>query len=243
MAPKRGKPKDVSPRPAPRPAAPRATGAHRGGGSAWPLVGTAGRGVLALGVVLAVMAAVIWVGGRAGHTVAPRDRYTVPFADIRCPAPPGTDRLRFLTEVRYLGNVPETVQVVDPTLPERLPAAFARHPWVAAVGAVTVRPEGSIEVALTFRVPVLAVEVIGDNELHQVDRYGVILPGPPAGQALAKLVPAQPPPQESPGLVWANPVVRRAADLANTYRPTRIAKTAKGWEWTLPDGRVQTALY
>lgn len=234
MAPKRGKAKA----PPARPAAPR-------GRTAWPLVGTAGRGVLALGVVLAVMAGVIWVGGRAGHTVAPRDRYTVPFADIRCPTPPGVDRLRFLTEVRYLSNVPETVQVVDPALPERLSAVFARHPWVAAVGAVTVRPEGAIEVGLTFRVPVLAVEVVGDKELHQVDRNGFLLPGPPAAGPLAKLVPAQPPPKESeaPGLVWQNPTVRRAAELAAIYRPRLIEKTAKGWKLTQPDGRVQAVLY
>ena len=239
MAPKRGKAKPSPARPAPRPAAPL----HRGGGSAWPLVGTAGRGVLALGVVLAVMAAVIWVGGRAGHTVAPRERYGVPFADIRCPAPPGVDRLRFLTEVRYLGDLPETVQVVDPTLKDRLPAAFVRHPWVAAVGAVTVRPEGVIEVELTFRVPVLAVEVVGDKDLLQVDRYGALLPGPPAATPLAKLVPAQPTPKQAFGLVWANPVVKRAAELAATYRPKLVEPTPKGWKLTQTDGRVQMVLY
>ena len=43
-----------------------------------------------------------------------RGRYTVPFADVTCDAPPGTDRSAFLAEVRALGRLPETVQAVSP---------------------------------------------------------------------------------------------------------------------------------
>ena len=96
-------------KPAPSPAP-----AHRPAKSAWPLIGTVGRGMLALGLVTAVMLGVVWIGGQTGRVVAPRDRYSVDFADILTPSPPSQDRVRFLLEVRYLGDLPERVQSVDP---------------------------------------------------------------------------------------------------------------------------------
>src|SRR5690242_11918224 len=107
------------------------------------LAGVAVKGLLALGLVAGVVYGVAWLGGAAGERVADRDRYAVRVADISCDAPPGKDRAAFLTEVRYLADLPETVQAVDPKLPDRLAAAFARHPWVAEVVGVKVGPDAA----------------------------------------------------------------------------------------------------
>jgi hypothetical protein len=195
------------------------------------LAATGLKAVLALGLVAAVVAGITTVGGEAGRRVADRDRYAVRVADLACDAPPGTDRVTFLAEVRYLGELPETVQSVDPGLPGRLTAAFRRHPWVADVTGVTVGADGRVSVGLRFRVPVLAVAVRGEAEPRAVDRSGVLLP-PGAGAGLPVLAPPVPPPTRPAGEVWDDPTVKRAAELAELHRDqrlTRVERTAKGW--------------
>jgi hypothetical protein len=201
------------------------------------LVGIAVKGLLALGLVGGVVYAVAWLGGRAGERVAGRDRYAVRIADIACDAPPGKDRPTFLTEVRYLAGLPETVQAVDPKLPEQLTAAFARHPWVAEVVGVTVEADSTVRVDLRFRVPVLIVRAFGDSEVRLVDRGGVLLP-PGAPRPPTELANAVLPPRRPAGEVWNDPTVTRAAELATEYKPRRIEKTAREWRLTLDSGKV-----
>lgn len=225
--------KDRKPRPAKR-----AKETPRRTVSRWALIGVAAKGLIAVGLVAGVVYAVAWLGGRAGTRVADRERYAVRVADIACDSPPGTDKLTFLTEVRYLGQLPETVQAVDPALPAQLSAAFARHPWVAEVLSVRVEPDTTIRVDLRFRVPVLAVQVAGEPEPRAVDRAGVLLPTLPPNTPLPLLTTPVLPPLKPAGEVWNDPTVKRAAELAETYTPTRIEKTDKGWRLTQPDGRV-----
>jgi hypothetical protein len=201
------------------------------------LVGIAVKGLLALALVGGVVYAVAWLGGRAGERVAGRDRYAVRVADLVCAAPPGKDRPTFLTEVRYLADLPETVQAVDPKLPEQLAAAFAKHPWVAEVVGVTVEADATVRVGLRFRVPVLAVRVLGDSEVRTVDRSGVLLP-PGATGPMAELANAVRPPKRPAGEVWNDPTVTRAAELAAEHRPRRIEKTAREWRLTMDTGKV-----
>jgi hypothetical protein len=201
------------------------------------LVGIAVKGLLALALVAGVVYAVAWLGGRAGERVAGRDRYSVRVADIACDAPPGKDRATFLTEVRYLADLPETVQAVDPKLPERLTVAFAKHPWVAEVVGVTVEADSTVRVGLRFRVPVLAVRVIGDSEIRTVDRSGVLLPSGATGP-IAELANAVLPPKQPAGEAWDDPTVKRAAELAAEHKPRRIEKTAREWRLTLDTGKV-----
>lgn len=228
MAAKKAKPKKA---PAP------ATTPHRT--LAWVAV----KGLLAAGLVAAVVAGIAWVGNRAGEQVAQRSRYTVRVADIACETPPGKDRVTFLTEVRYKGDLPETVQAVDPGLKEKLTAAFARHPWVADVMAVTVRADGGVRVDLRFRAPVLAVTVAGETEPRAVDKAGILLPAVPDRGTLALLTTPVLPPTRHEGESWDDPTVRRAAELAELYRPRRIEKTDKGWRLTQADGRAVVVSY
>jgi hypothetical protein len=201
------------------------------------LIGVAVKGLIALALVGGVVYAVAWLGGAAGKRVADRDRYAVRVADIVCDTPPGKDRAAFLTEVRYLAKLPETVQAVDPSLSQQLANAFAQHPLVAEVADVTVEPDGSVRVGLRFRVPVLAVHVFGDSEVRTVDGAGVLLPAgvPSPPTELANMVPA---PKQPAGEVWNDITVKRAAELAAEYKPRRIEKTIREWRLTLDTGKV-----
>jgi hypothetical protein len=73
------------------------------------------------------------------------------FTEIDCPTPPGQDRAVFLGEVQYIGMFPDRVNVLDPTLQDKLRAAFAAHKRVAKVGRISVSPPKRVQVELTFR--------------------------------------------------------------------------------------------
>jgi hypothetical protein len=107
--------------------------------------------VLGLGTAALIVGGVIAVGNIARDRLGPSDRYLLPFAEIACPAPPGQGRAEFLAEVQYNGTFPDRVNILDPTLPERLRLAFARHRRVDRVGRIAVIPPKRIEVELTFR--------------------------------------------------------------------------------------------
>ena len=229
MAPKRGKAKKNPPPPLEPVVEP-------GPGSSRPLR-IAARIALALtlGVVLVVM--IFLLGREAGWRVSSQDRYTVRFAEIRCDSPPGTDPRTFLTEVRYLANFPETIQSVDPALNAKLSAAFAQHPWVDSVAGVRVEPNGMVHVDLRFRSPVLRVTIVGENDTRAVDKNGVLLPTEVGNIELPVLLTPVLAPTVPAGSPWPDPVVKRAAELAESYHPQQIEKTDKGWRLTPKDGK------
>ena len=115
----------------------------------WPRVLM--RVTLALAAVCLVVGGLVAVGNLARDSLGPADRYKVDFAAIDCPAPPGMTREDFLAEVQYNGAFGDDLSVLDPALPDKLRAAFAKHRAVAAVNKVTIRPPKHITVDLTFR--------------------------------------------------------------------------------------------
>lgn len=205
--------------------------AATGGGSATAF-GVLAKSLLAVGLVAGVVAGVSWVGDRAGARVADRDRYQTPVADVRVDPPPGTDRAAFLSEVRHLGKLPATVSAVDPQTPATLASAFARHPWVERVEAVTVAADRTITARLVYRLPTLAVRVTLDLDPRVVDRNGVLLPPGTPIAGLPELRPPVPAPAARPGERWADEAVTRAAELAHEHRAkklVRVEKTPAGW--------------
>lgn len=227
MAGKRAKPKPGKPPPG-------------GGPGRLTVVTTLLKSALAVGLVAAVIAAVVWLGGRAGQQVADNPRYSVRFADIQCEAPPGTDRTAFLAEVRPLGPFPESVQVVDAGLPAKLAAGFAKHPWVESVAGVAVTADRGVRVGLVFRTPALAVRVIGEPDARVVDRGGVLLPATASPDGLPVLSTPVFPPGTPAGKLWDDPTVRRAVELAVMYRDqklVRVERIDKGWRLTTAAGK------
>jgi hypothetical protein len=105
-----------------------------------PLVGV---GLVVVGLIVA--------GRLARERLRPLNRHAINFTEIDCNVPSGRTRVEFLTEVQYLANLPDRVQLLDDGLATRLATAFALHPRVAQVERVEILPESGVRVRLTFR--------------------------------------------------------------------------------------------
>lgn len=186
------------------------------------------RVLLTLAVVAAALFGLWRAGAEARKHIGPRDRYAVPFADIRLDPPPGTTRETFLTEVRYTSGAAPSVQTLDPDLAPKLTAAFAAHPWVSSVDAVTVEGSAAVRVTLTYRTPAL---VVGGRA---VDAKGVLLPATAPTAGLPRLLTADPP-EGTAGKPLSDDVTRAAA-VAAGYKPTTIERAPQGWQLVMPDG-------
>lgn len=179
---------------------------------------------------IGLLATLVGLGQKAGESVAGKPRYQIPVADIQCDVPPGKDRAAFLSEVRALGPLPETVSAVSPETPPLLAAAFAKHPWVAAAPNVRIAPDRTILVDLTFRVPVVAFKVTGERPLRMADKTGTVLPVGPVPELLPML---------KGDVQAADASVKRAAeivDMLKDKKPRTIEKTFVGWRVTLESG-------
>ena len=207
-------------------------------GPGWHLLKTAAKALLALALAFGVLVGIAWFGSKAGTEVAPLGRYTVAFADIETAAPPGRERIDFLNEVRYLGDLPETVQSVDPKLAQTLQAAFRKHPWVLEAGEVTVTKQGSIRVELVFREPALVVLIGQGSETRAIDRQGVLLPTNAPTVKLPVLLNRLVPQKVSAGQKWPDPDVLRAVEIILLYPGERIERVTEGWHITQPGGKV-----
>ncbi len=191
---------------------------------------------LTLGFAVLVLFGLSVVGDAARRNIGPRDRYAVRFADIRCGAPPNTTRETFLVEVRYAANAEATFQSLDTDLKKKLTTAFAAHPWVANVDAVTIVPPNEVTVALTFRIPVLAIPRAGGD--RALDVKGVLLPTSAQTDSLPRLLNAPTlPPNAVAGQPWPDDAVVRAAPVAAEYKPLTIERTQQGWELILPNNQ------
>jgi hypothetical protein len=164
----------------------------------------------------AVVGAVLVLGGliAGGRALRGRlgddDRYQLPFTKIQCESAPGTTQDEFLSEVRYLGEFPERVSLLDDELPKKLKDAFERHGWVESA-KVSVGPGRRLAAALTFRTPVLAVRFADD--VRAVDAAGVLLPRTAATAGLPQLSGAKAP-SGGPGKPWGDAGVEAAAKVA-----------------------------
>ena len=210
----------------------------RRNGAGWHLLKMAVKSLVALALAFGVLAGTAWFGTRAGTGVASNARYTVPFADIDTAAPPGLDRQSFLMEVRYLNDLPETLQSVDPKLSEQLKAAFAKHPWVRAVDGIAVAVDGRIRVELQFREPALVLLIDPGSVPRALDRDGVLLPANAPTGNLPVLQNRPVPISLAAGQTWPDPDVRRAVELARLYPCEKIERVTGYWHLTRADGKV-----
>lgn len=183
-----------------------------------------------------VFAGLYFAGKWAGGEVAARERYAVPVADLRVNAPPHTDSAKFLTEVRLLGNLPDTVQAVDPVLPTQLTEAFRKHPWVDDVTAVAVDPDGGVRVELKFRTPALAIRWNGTP--RAVTATGVLLPAEADATGLPVLKTERTVKDATDGRPWPEADVKRAAELVSRHPAKAVERTRTGWRLTDADGKV-----
>jgi hypothetical protein len=158
----------------------------------------------------------LFVGQLARLSLRTDERYQFPFQSIDCPAPLGQDRESFLAEVRYYGNFPEQLSLVDDDLSDRLQAAFSRHPWVESVERIQIGPGRRLRVRLKLRTPVLGV-VWPDGTIRAVDRFGILLPRGADTHALPLLTAPSTP--AGLGKPWGDPRVEGAAAVAHALAP------------------------
>jgi hypothetical protein len=190
----------------------------------------------AAAAVVGLFAGLRWVSVQAGAQVAAKERYAVRVADLRVNTPPQTDVAKFLTEVKLLGRLPDTVQAVDPGLPGQLGEAFRLHPWVEDVTAVAVEPDGGVRVEVKFRSPALAVRWSATT--RAVTATGVLLPVGTPTTGLPLLVNDRTVKDAADGRPWPEPDVIRAAELATRHPCKTVERTRTGWRLTDADGKA-----
>src|SRR5262249_44728639 len=155
-------------------------------------------------------------GGRALRgRLADAEQYQFPFAEIQFNSPPGPEPAKFLSEVRYLGEFPERVSLLDDELPRRLKEAFERHGWVESA-KVAIGPGKRITAQLAFRTPVLTVRFA--DGVRTVDASGVLLPRSAQTQGLPALSWAKAP-AGGAGKPWGEANVEAAAKGAGVLHP------------------------
>lgn len=159
-----------------------------------------------------VLFGVIALGKAARDRLRRDERYTLTFADIECPSPPGMGRDEFLPEVQYLGRLPDRLPALDDQTPARLADAFALHPWVEKVEEVRVVPPDRACVRLAFRTPALAVPQ--PDGVRVVDAGGILLPPGAPSEGLPVFGGAAAPPAGLAGQPWGDPAVTAAAAAA-----------------------------
>lgn len=139
----------------------------------------------------------------------------------------------------------------DPELPQRLERAFAMHPWVREVVAVTLRHPAAAEVTVRCREPVAMVAVRGG--LLAVDAEGVVLPSEDFTAEAAAAYPRIDGIRSSPvgvaGSRWGDAAVYEAAAVAAAVGPEcrdlglrdlrpAEASARRAWEFVDASGRV-----
>lgn len=126
---------------------------------------------------LAVICALAWQVARQQMRADPR--YQVTAASIEIADPPPWVRTDIRLEALRDANLRGGLSVLDPPeqLQQRVADAFQFHPWVESVGKIQTLPPNRVQVELTYRRPLAAVEVEGQaGKLAVIDRHGVRLP-------------------------------------------------------------------
>jgi hypothetical protein len=171
--------------------------------------------VLAVVVTGGLLFGLLRLGQWARDRLDQRDHYTIDFAALRCPVPPGLSAADFLAEVQYLGSLPDRVNMLEPRLAARLAAAFALHPWVETVEGVALRGPGGPQVRLRLRTPALAAAG------RVLDANGVLLPAGARADGLMEVWGNVPPPAGPAGAPWGDANVEGAARTAAVLQPLR----------------------
>ena len=214
----------------------------------------AGLALLALGLV-----SLWWINRELGRDPKILSSASVLFSSISCPTPQAMGRDAFLEEVRYIGHVDQELNLLDPSLPSILAAAFRSHPWVAEVERVEIFPgttrlgqpkAGKVEVKLRFRQPVLRVPLEGETlpgepAEREVDPLGTLLPARPAFSGVPTLATRRQGLPPTPGNMWNDTIVQGGAKVAGELAKAGILERVKGlrsvgagWELETAKGPV-----
>jgi hypothetical protein len=134
--------------------------------------------VLALLVGLGIAANFAWT--KYAPTIALHPQYDISADDVTITPPPPWIRSDIKSEVLRDAGLIGNVSVLDDwnMLAERLRDAFEMHPWVDSVVRIERRLPSAIDVQLTYRQPIAAVESIeaGGMSFLPIDEHAIRLP-------------------------------------------------------------------
>jgi len=133
---------------------------------------------------LALVLAIGYVGHLAWQhylpTIARHPQFQITAANVHVTPPPHWIRTDVKAEVLRDSGLLGHLSVIDDhqRLQQRVRDAFAFHPWVAAVGKITINLPASLDVELRYRQPVAAVEAVDRATVSYlpIDATGVRLP-------------------------------------------------------------------
>lgn len=132
---------------------------------------------------IALLAGLALVGRQTWQVVKAdlRDdpQYVITAAGIEVTPPPEWVRSDVPREALRDANLAGELSSLDPPalLQQRLADALAFHPWVESVGAITTPTPGRVQVELTYRKPLAAIQLADQpGQLIAVDKHGVRLP-------------------------------------------------------------------
>jgi len=185
-----------------------------------------GRGRLPLVVILllGLMGGGIYsVRHRVAPWVASREEYLLTADRIHITPPPRWIAADVKIQVLRDGSLDQGISVLDEDLAKRLKDAFEMHPWIRSVDRVTKCVPVGVEVEITYRRPVAAVVVAGQDEkiLVPIDADGVRLPNDGLHPDALRMLPRIMGPASQPlvGQAWREKHVLEGCRLAVYLAP------------------------
>jgi hypothetical protein len=149
------------------------------------------------------------------------DKFQLKHENISVPLLPEWMPEDFTEIVLTVSGLNGNVSLFDKELPKKLSETFAADPWVESVESVVLRFPGGADVKLTYRRPATLVEV-APQKFMPVDKNGVLLPGgtvqkiePVKLRSYPQITGIQTKPPERTGVIWNDPLVVSAAQLAD----------------------------
>lgn len=167
--------------------------------------------------------------------VESRPEYQVGIEQITVTPPPRWVPENLVEEVLHRVDLDEHMSLQDPTLSERIAAAFVTYPWIRKVHRVTKSFPARVHVEVTYRRPVAIVRGIGGY--YPIDESGCVLPGNDFSRSDIDRYPVvenvSSVPDARQGQSWGDPAVEGAARLAALLmEPEETGRTL--WEsWNL----------
>jgi len=148
--------------------------------------------------------------------VESRPEYRVSIEQITVTPPPRWVPEDLVADVLHRVHLDDAMSLQDPTLSERIAAAFVTHPWIMRVHRVTKSFPPRVHVEVTYRKPVAIVHGVGGY--YPIDESGCVLPGNDFSRSDVERYPIveniSSVPQSGPGDSWGDPAVEGAAQLA-----------------------------
>jgi len=145
-----------------------------------------------------------------------RPEYRISEARIALTPPPRWIPTDIIRQVFEQAGLTEPLSLQDPTLCERIAAAFHTHPWIDKVISVRKSWPARIHVDVSYRTPVAMVR--GTDGFYPIDSHGTLLPGRDFAAADVDRYPIIDNVASVPvgrlGEAWGDPAVAEAAFLA-----------------------------